>query len=80
MHYFFFPFFVVVNLDHNLGLKVTPKVVEVQGENGLSPGGSEGAQEEEEETPDDGSIKVVRAVYAFSGSSEDEVCGTGVVR
>ena len=60
-------------LDHGLGLKVAPKPAEPQSENGLSPGGSEGAPDEEE--ADEGPIKVVRAVYAFSGASEDEVCG-----
>ena len=47
------------------------KEPEVQTENGLSPGGSEEALDDEE--VDDEPIKVVKAVYQFSGTSEDEV-------
>ncbi len=60
-------------VDQGLGLKVPvpSPAVEVQGENGVSPSGSDGLPDEEdrEDTP----IKVVKAVYQFSGTSEDEV-------
>ena len=59
-------------IDHGLGLKIARKspVPVTQNENGLSPEGSEEVVDEDE---NEGHVMHAKAIYPFTGTSDDEV-------